>query len=118
MAFLACWRLSSSDGHPSPLFTDTGIRFTVVLRPRGQAAKPEKPGAESDGLFGLGATERLVYQAIEGQPAGSSVDDLEKLTGLRAPNIRRVLRSLAAKGFVETHGGRGRPTTYHQLSRP
>ncbi len=87
---------------PPPIFQDTGIRFTVVVR---QTVR------HPDGLTG---TARTVYGALV---AGSrDVHQLREATRLSEPNIRRVLRQLAAKGLVEVIGGRGRPTLYRRIS--
>lgn len=58
----------------------------------------------------LTATERLIAAALAAD--AKSVAELETELALRGPNIRKALRSLAAKGLIRQDGGRGRPTTY------
>lgn len=101
----------AEEGHPAPTFQDSGIRFTVVLQPRG-VASTSSPGTPSKARVraGLGSSERRV---LESMGAGEvTVAELESHTGLKAPNIRRVLRALAGLELVEQRGGRGQRTTY------
>lgn len=90
---------------PVPLFQDTGIRFTVVLQ-RNAAQRP------AHGL--TNSSERAVLLALAGGPV--KVAELEQLTGLKAPTIRRALRGLAARAQVEQIGGRGQVTTYRRMT--
>lgn len=90
---------------PVPLFQDTGIRFTVVLQ-RNAAQRPARGPANS--------SERAVLLALAGGPV--KVAELEQLTGLKAPTIRRALRALAARAQVEQIGGRGQVTTYRRMT--
>ncbi|HTX00236.1 MAG TPA: ATP-binding protein [Acidimicrobiales bacterium] len=88
-------------GLPPPLFQDTGIRFTVVLR----QATP----VPSEALTG---SNRAVFAALA---AGElDVHEIRQATGLTEPNIRRVLRALAAAGLVVSSGGKGRRTLYRR----
>jgi ATP-dependent DNA helicase RecG len=92
-------------GQPAPHFQDTGIRFTAILRTSG--TMPTTPP--------LTSTERRVLAALAAGP--KAVTELEIELTLQGPNIRKALRALTAKGFVQQHGGRGRPTTYQVSPR-
>jgi len=87
-------------GLPPARYTDSGIRFTVVLHR--QAPQPET----------MTPLESLVLTALEAGPR--TVAQLEEVTGIPAYTLRRALRSLREHSLVEQHGGRGRPTTYSQ----
>jgi len=90
-------------GLPPARYTDSVIRFTVVLRrlaPQPVAMSP---------------LDRLVFTALE--PGPRTVAQLEEETGIPAYTVRRALRSLREQGLAEQHGGRGRPTTYRQSQR-
>ena len=87
-------------GLPPVRYTDSGIRFTVVIHR--QAPQPTT----------MSPLDRLVYNALE--PAPRSVAQLEEETGIPAYTLRRALRSLRDQGLIEQLGGRGRPTTYRQ----
>ena len=90
-------------GLPDPLFHDTGVAFTALLRHPALAAAPGRPPS-------LGRSEQLAYDALV---AGArSVEQLQAATGLQPATVRKALRSLAAKDLVQQHGGRGRQTTY------
>lgn len=88
---------------PAPLFYDTGIRFTAVLRtqPPPLAAVPSR-----------NASERAVLSALAAGEA--RIEELERRTGMKAPTIRKALRALANAGLVVQHGGRGQVTTYRR----
>lgn len=92
-------------GLPPARYADTGIGFTVVLRPSTwKAAQAPVPA--------LNTTELAVYNALA---AGSrTVADLHTALGLQAPNIRKVLRALADKALIIRHGGRGKATWYER----
>ena len=89
----------AESGLPAPQFQDAGIRFTVILRSTDATPQTVK----------LTATERRIAAALA---ETKSVAELETELALRGPNIRKALRSLAAKGLIRQDGGRGRPTTY------
>jgi ATP-dependent DNA helicase RecG len=93
----------SDAGLPPPLFQDTGIRFTAVLR----RAVPVP-----DVLTG---SARAVYAALV--VGDLDVHQLRQQTGLTEPNIRRILRTLLGEGLVEAEGGRGRRTVYRRMKR-
>ena len=42
------------------------------------------------------------------------VAKLQADLGLQPPNLRKALRTLAAQGLVEQHGGRGQATSYER----
>jgi len=42
--------------------------------------------------------------------------ELEQLTGLKGPTIRKALRALVARALVEQIGGRGQVTTYRRMT--
>ena len=88
---------------PDPIFHDTGVSFTAVLRHPARAGTLGAPPA-------LGRSERLVYDALA---AGRlSVGELQAATGLQPATLRKALRSLRGKDLVEQYGGRGQATTY------
>jgi ATP-dependent DNA helicase RecG len=89
-------------GLPPVRYTDSGIRFTVVIYR--QAPQPAT----------MSPLDRLVYNALE--PAPRTVAQLEEETGIPAYTLRRALRSLREQNLAEQLGGRGRPTTYRQSS--
>jgi ATP-dependent DNA helicase RecG len=93
-------------GLPPATFSDTGLRFTAVLRPATATTAPESS---------LTRSQQKVYDALTG--AASDVDDLEEATGLKPPNVRKVLRALIDSGLVARDGGPGRRTTYHRRGR-
>lgn len=90
-------------GLPPARYTDSGIRFTVVLHR--QAPQPAA----------MSPLDRLVFTALE--PGPRTVAQLEEETGIPAYTVRRALRSLREQCLAEQHGGRGRPTTYRQSQR-
>ncbi|MHB1475706.1 MAG: ATP-binding protein [Dermatophilaceae bacterium] len=88
---------------PDPLFHDTGVSFTAVLRHPTHVATPGEVPT-------LGRSEQLAYDALV---AGQlSVDELHAATGLQPATVRKALRSLRGKGLVTQYGGRGQLTTY------
>jgi ATP-dependent DNA helicase RecG len=87
-------------GLPPACYTDSGIRFTVVIHRH--APQPAT----------MSSLERLVFTALERAPR--TVAQLEEETGIPAYTLRRALRSLREQGLAEQLGGRGRPTTYRQ----
>lgn len=88
-------------GLPPARFSDYGIRFTVVLLRQRVVAR--RPAADS-------AAGRLL-DAFDQEPV--DVPELERRTGMQAPNIRKLLRELRDRwGLVEQIGGRGRSTVY------
>jgi len=87
-------------GLPPARYTDSGIRFTVVIHRH--APQPAT----------MSSLERLVFTALERAPR--TVAQLEEETGIPAYTLRRALRSLREQGLAEQLGGRGRPTTYRQ----
>ncbi|WP_427384501.1 ATP-binding protein [Janibacter sp. G56] len=106
----------AEQGHPPPQFQDSGIRFTVLLRSRAHQRGPV-PGANESvarKVAGLGPSERRLWDALGGDEV--TVVELERRTGLKAPNIRRVLRALVALELVARHGGQGHQgTTYARV---
>jgi ATP-dependent DNA helicase RecG len=90
-------------GLPPARYTDSGIRFTVLLHR--QAPQPAA----------MSPLDRLMFTALEHGPR--TVAQLEEETGIPAYTVRRALRSLREHGLAEQHGGRGRPTTYRQSQR-
>ncbi|MDQ1249220.1 MAG: ATP-dependent helicase RecG [Actinomycetota bacterium] len=84
-------------GQPAPLFDDRAIAFSVVLR-RGAADAPAS----------LNRTQMRVLAELARGPA--SVRDLEARLGLKPATIRKALRALPDRIWVD--GGKGRPTTY------
>jgi ATP-dependent DNA helicase RecG len=92
-----------ANGLPTPSFHDTGIRFTAILRSR--------PAANhADALGALGTSARIVYSAlVSGE---QTVTQLAEATSLQPATIRKALRTLAARGLAEQHGGRGQHTVY------
>lgn len=91
-------------GLPPAHYVDAAIRFTVVLRQGGREARPGHD---------LNETELRVYDALAA--AERNVTELAQELGLSAPNVRKVLRHLKARGLVEQSGGRGRPTSYRRI---
>jgi ATP-dependent DNA helicase RecG len=76
-------------GLPPATFSDTGLRFTVVLRP-------------ATGSSSLTRSQQKVYDAVA--DGDLDVDDLEEATGLKAPNVRKVLRALIDSGLGAQEG--------------
>jgi ATP-dependent DNA helicase RecG len=89
-------------GLPPAQYIDTGIGFTVILRPTRQQAPPPA----------LNATELRVYDALAtGQ---KTIAELQVLLGLQPANLRKVLRSLRSHGLVQQRGGQGQTTWYQR----
>jgi hypothetical protein len=77
----------AEDGLPPARYTDSGIRFTVLL------SQPVQPS---------GTHDQLIYDKLV---AGlQTVTDLEALTGLPGYAIRRSPRALRAQGLISQHG--------------
>jgi ATP-dependent DNA helicase RecG len=92
-------------GLPPAQYVDTGIGFTVILRPTRWQAKP---------VPSLNSTELRVYDALaSGQ---KTIAELQALLGLQPANLRKVLRSLRSHGLVHQHGGQGQATWYERAS--
>ncbi|MCW2936725.1 MAG: transcriptional regulator, TrmB [Actinomycetia bacterium] len=92
-------------GLPSAQYIDTGIGFTVILRPTRQQASP-RPS--------LNSTELRVYDALaSGQ---KTIAELQALLALQPANLRKVLRSLRSHGLVQQHGGQGQATWYQRTN--
>jgi ATP-dependent DNA helicase RecG len=90
-------------GLPPARYLDTGIGFTVILRP-GTWQATSQPS--------LSKTEARVYDALA---AGRrTVAELQADLGLQPPNLRKALRALVAHGLVRQHGGRGQVTWYER----
>jgi ATP-dependent DNA helicase RecG len=84
-------------------YLDTGIGFTVILRPGTWQGAPQ---------LDLSTTELRVYEALV---AGrKTVAELQAALGLQPPNLRKALRALAAYGLVQQYGGRGQATWYER----
>lgn len=92
-------------GLPPANYIDTGIGFTVILRPFARRTAP-RPS--------LNSTELLVYDALaDGQ---KTIAELQDLLGIQPPTLRKALRSLRSRDLVQQHGGRGQTTWYQQTS--
>ncbi len=91
-------------GLPAPIFQDSGVRFTAVLR-----KTIEAPTAPT-----LNQTEASVFaQLLEGDKTASQLAAAAK-TG--EPNVRKALRRLRELGIVTSEGGRGKRTTYRRTA--
>jgi ATP-dependent DNA helicase RecG len=92
-------------GLPPANYIDTGIGFTVILRPSVRRAAPR---------LSLNTTELRVYDALaDGQ---KTIAELQDLLGIQPPTLRKALRSLRSRDLVQQHGGRGQTTWYQQTS--
>jgi len=91
-------------GLPAARFTDTAIRFAVILR-RGPSAT-RKPAIR-------GRSALAVWDAID---AERTVEEIRARTGLSTANVRRILRDLRGDHFIAVNGGQGRPTTYRRVA--
>ena len=92
-------------GLPPAHYIDTGIGFTVILRPSARRTAP-RPS--------LNSTELRVYDALaDGQ---KTIAELQALLGIQPPTLRKALRSLRSRDLVEQHGGRGQTTWYQQTN--
>jgi ATP-dependent DNA helicase RecG len=90
---------------PPPRYLDAGIGFTVLMS--------RLPSVTSTNGPPDGSSAHRVLAALGNQAV--TVPELERVTGLRPANIRRVLRQLRDDyGLVEQIGGPGRPTTYRR----
>jgi ATP-dependent DNA helicase RecG len=90
-------------GLPPARYADSGIAFTVILRPSATAVV--RGG-------GFNETELRIYDALAG--GQRSTAELHSLLGLSAANLRKALRTLRGRGLVEQIGGRGQPTWYRR----
>ena len=99
-------------GPPPPTFSDTGLRFTAILR---RTATPSA-SASASAPERLNDSERKVYSALAG--GDRDVSALAATTALNAPNIFTILRHLTDLGPVSHTGGRGQRTTYHRATPP
>jgi ATP-dependent DNA helicase RecG len=91
-------------GLPPAQFIDQGIRFTAVLRPA------PTPRSRAKAASGLTPSQAAVHRALLAGPL--DIVGLEHATGLKAANLRKILRQLAEQGLTTRTGGPGRPTTY------
>lgn len=90
-------------GLPPAQYIDTGIGFTVILHPTRRQAT-SRPS--------LNRTELRVYDALAtGQ---KTIAELQAMLNLQPANLRKVLRSLRARGLVQQHGGQGQTTWYQR----
>jgi len=110
----------SAAGQDLPVFQDSGLQFTAVLRARVEAPAPLP--RRRDDLVELEASSvqltRSQYAVLEALTVGEAVDvvELERRTGMKAPNIRKQLRHLERLGLTSHQGGRGKPTTYERIT--
>lgn len=118
----------ANQGLPPAHYVDSGIRFTVVLHQFSPAASSTiAPTAGSSptsttakaaeaGEAALSATQRRVHQALTEH--GRTVRELADTLGLAAPNLRKILRDLRARGLAIQDGGQGRATTHRRAKPP
>ena len=92
-------------------YTDSGIRFTVVLRQQSQIPLATAPPSAT-ATPSLSGRDQLIYDLLAGVPRTAS--ELAAQTQLSADTVRRSLRALREQGLVRQHGGRGRKTTYQR----
>ncbi len=92
-------------GMPAPVFVDSGVRFTVVLK--------YADVIHRDPMEGRSQVERDVYAALVMGPR--TAKDLASVVGTGVPNIRKALRALRASDLIRIDGGKGRQTTYERF---
>lgn len=89
---------------PPAQFVDYGIRFTAILRRR-PTRQPTTPPVK-------GTSATLVWQTLA--ESEWTIADLLVATGLKEPNLHRILSTLRERGVVAIDGGPGKPTTYRR----
>ena len=87
---------------PSPIFSDTGVRFTAVIR---------SAGIQPTTVTFTDRESAILDQLLAGP---MTAKDLAGAVGTGAANVRKVLRLLVARGLVTANGGRGLNTTYQR----
>ena len=91
-------------GLPAPIFQDSGVRFTAVLRKT----------AEAPAVPIMNLTEASIFALLlEGDMTAAQLAAAAK-TG--EPNVRKALRRLRELGIVTSEGGRGQRTTYRRTT--
>ncbi|MBK5222625.1 MAG: transcriptional regulator [Acidimicrobiia bacterium] len=89
-------------GMPQPMFSDTGLRFTAILRRT--TTTPSKPD--------LTATQEALLRELGRGPATAT--ELAEGTGRKEPTVRKALRALRDRKLVDLDGGPGKHTTYRR----
>ncbi len=104
------------DGLPTPKFFDQGITFTAILtRPSARISLEATFGeVQSSETSSATPTEAAILKALN---IPRSQAELTSELGMAPQAIRKHLRNLVKKGFVEMVGGRGHPlTTYRKTN--
>lgn len=109
-------------GLPEPVFRDTGVSFTAILRWRraGSAAAPSPTARDvarpqRTGIAPTAFPSRNAPQVWEHLSSPRTFDELCQRTGMTRARTRYALNSLIAAEMVEMVGGQGhRETTYRR----
>jgi ATP-dependent DNA helicase RecG len=101
------------DGLPAPKFFDQGITFTAILtRPSVRLALTSSAAeVQHADRPTVTPTEAMILEALD---APRSQGELTAALGLASQSIRKHLRNLAKKGWVEMIGGKGLPATRYR----
>ncbi|WP_235931676.1 MULTISPECIES: ATP-binding protein [Actinomyces] len=113
-------------GLPEPLFRDSGVSFTAILRWRHAGTTPVPPPRPRKAIAQTHPTSvrpasfpsKNAPELWDQLDAPRTFDELRQRTGLSRAQTRYAITSLLTAGLVEMVGGRGdRQTTYRRTSR-
>ncbi len=103
-------------GMPSPLFIDSGVDFTAKIYARDLSSPPKQIKQTVIASRPFNSNTLAVFKALS--TSVLTVIELEHATKIKAPTIRKCLRTLIEIDLVKRHGGKGQRTTYEVSTEP
>lgn len=106
----------SAAGMPPPVFTDTGIRFTVVLHNTARRPGPTRTEVRAPRIR-PGTNLARVYAVLSDAPISAA--EIAAETGLSRVSVRKAIRLLRDEhGVVDQQGTQGETATYTRRPPP